>query len=188
MKNLTIILFLMILTLQFISADVISPGQKNIPIDNIITNIADFKDYTFVRVCAFRAENQSIIEINSYEIIGTDGKIKSYYSKPCNENSVYAFKKVDLPLMPLTEEDLLSYINFGKGIKVIDGLKTIEYSTIADSRTFINREYNVSLNSLATNPSIIKTSRSYLIYLYYIIPLLALLIIAFILIKRYKNR
>jgi hypothetical protein len=186
MKNLILLVILVGLVIPFISADVIVPGQKNIPIENVITNIADFPDYTFVLVCGSKTENQSLYGIYSYEIIGPNGEIKPYYSKPCNENSVYAFKGIDFSSKNKTE--LLNYINLGKGIKVLEGIQTTEYSTIADSRTQITQEYTISLNSLATNPSSTKVSRGFLIYLYYMIPSLAILILVYILIRINKNK
>ena len=186
MKNLISLFVLTVLVISFVSADVIAPGQKNIPIKNVITNIGDFPDYTFVRICVFKAENQSINEIVSYEIINTSGIIEPYYNKPCNENSVYAFKDIDLSLLT-DKNELIKNINLGKGIKVIEGIETIEYSTITDSRELILKEYTVSLNAVAKNPSNTKTDRSFLIYLYFLIPVLALLIVVYILIKRTKK-
>jgi len=188
MKSFIYALLLVGLVISFVSADMIGPGQKNIPIENVITNIQNFPDYTFVCVCAFKAQDNSIEDIYSYEVINNDGKIIPYYNRPCNENSVYAFKRVDLPLIPFTEESLLEYINLRKGIKVIEGIETSEYSTITDSRSSIIKEYTISMDSMTTNPSSITTNRNFLMYLYYLIPLLAIGIVIYIIMKRNNKK
>ncbi len=138
-----------------------------------------------MRICAFKTQNDSFENIYSYEVINNDGKIMSYYNRPCNENSVYAFKNIDFSLV--NEDELLENINLGRGIKVIEGIETSEYSTIVDSRSSITKEYVISIGSMTTNPSKIITDRSFLIYFYYLIPIVAIVIVIYILMKRKKK-
>lgn len=173
------------LIFPMVSADVIIPGQSPIDIDNIITNIEDFPDYVFITVGSLMGENH--LGMCPPRLI-ENGEIQGGY-KFC-ELSVYAIKKTDYDPSMINElvelEDYKEYINsYGKLV-----IKNIEhYREEPDTNPIrhITNHYEIDLNKVLEEPNKKEIEKNYLFYLYTIIPIIALLIIIWILIKKYKK-
>jgi len=196
MAKILLFLFVLIFLISLISADVIMPGYKPpTPVENIITNIADFPDYTFVGIY-FSPRHRESNEIFSYVIIGSDGKIPAFGSyghgvMSGGKSIVYAINKQDISLTGNRSEDIIllnTSLNVGKAIKLIENLSFAEYSnSVIDSDKKITREYVVSLESISGKPNKINVERSPLIYFYFAIPIIGIIVLLYVLIKRRKN-
>lgn len=188
-------LFVFVFLISLISADVIMPGYKPpTPVENIITNIADFPDYVFVGVYFFPRDMAS--EIFSYAIIPSDGKIPAFGSyghgvMSGGDSIIYAINKEDISITGNRTEDIMLLnrsLNTGKAIKVIENISFAEYSnSVIDSDKKIIREYVVSLESISGKPNKVDVERSPLMYFYFAIPIIGIIILIYILIKRRKN-
>jgi len=181
MKKIILLVFLLAFAfLPLVSADIIEPGYKYIPIYNYITNINDFPDYAFISTGSLGPDMCPV------KVIDSSGKIESYY-KFCGV-SVYAIKKSELK-----EEDLenLSRENFeaffsNNTIKVIGDLQTSKYIPVSSTENSITNYYIVDLDKLKISPDSKTIGRNWLFYFYIIIPIIALIIIGLIIWKR-KN-
>ncbi len=189
-------LYLLIILIPYISADVIMPGYKPpIPVENIITNIAEFPDYVFVGMY-FSPRYRESLELLSYAIIDSDGRIPSfgYYGHGIMSGGysfIYAIKNEDIKLTGNFSEDIIllnKTLNQSKAIKTIENISFVSYSgSVTYSDKKITNEYVVSLESVSGIPQAVITDRSPLRYVYYAIPLLGMFIFLYILIKRRKN-
>ena len=187
MKNkLFVLSFLCLIILPIISADVIDPGYSPITVNNYITNINDFPAYIFI------SGGNLGIEMCPLEIID-DEQIGSYY-KFCDV-FVYAIPKDKFNNTKIEEinfeketnlEEIKLYFNSIGGKEVITNINTYETKPISNSVKERKNYYTISLSQVKTQPDEIKTSKSNLIYFYILAPIIAILIIIFILIKRKK--
>jgi hypothetical protein len=202
MKNKLLVLFsLCMIILPIVSADVISPGFHGIPVYNNITNIRDFPDYVFV------SGGEIGPEMCPMKIIDNNGMIDPYY-KFCGV-FVYAIPKDKFDVEIINEinnnsmitkeaKDLLLGLS---ATKVIEGIRTYEeVSDVSPIKGKLN-EYIIDINQLKESPDKINetispvkkkpdniiTDKSDLIYVYIIVPIVALLVIILILVKRKKK-
>jgi hypothetical protein len=193
-KKCLMLSLLVISILPAISADIITPGYHGISIVNTITNINDFPDYVFVAY-GKAGDQPCMLGGTQVQIITSDGKIESVY-KMCSV-SVYAIKKSDFNESQLIidvksydkdyenyQKLIFDFLNSPKAKEVIKNIYT--YDEIPDSSTVegISNYYEINLDDTLTAPTDKTVIRNNLFYLYIIIPIIALLIIIAIIIKR----
>jgi len=176
----------------FATADIIEPGYRQVGIDNSITNISDFPDYTFISV-GLSGPGLNMCQV---KVVGADGQISPYY-KFCSI-SVYAIKTNNFDLgkaQGFSEAaDLEAYLSSVSAKKVLSGLEASGGQVpISDpTPSVIQKEYTVDLEKTidagAGQPMPIDAiPPDYSLYLYIGIPLIALLAIAFLIVKRRKK-
>jgi hypothetical protein len=192
MKNKTILFLVaikIILAITIVSADVITPGFHGISIGNYIENIEDFPDYVFVSggwigtgMCPLK-------------FIGEDGEIDSYY-KFCSV-FVYAIPKDNFNETKLQEmntkdnmggEEVKAYFDSIGGKEVIESVNTYSEVPVVSSLKGIKRYYEVSLNEVQESPTKTVRVRSNIVYLYFLVPIIALGIIVWIIIKKKRRK
>jgi hypothetical protein len=182
--------------IPFVSADLITPGHHYIDVNNVITNINNFPDSVFISACPDSGPGIGTCPV---KIIASDGIIPGYY-KFC-QVFVYAIKKSDFNDKDLirdtsnmneTEKEdyslyLDSYLNSSKATKVIS--KVHVSAEVPDSSTEQVRtnQYNISMNITKVAPDNKLTQRDSKAYLYWILPIVALVIILLILFLRRKG-
>jgi len=191
MKNKIIaVIIFVFLVLPVISADPLDVRYKGININNQITNIQDFPDYVFV--VYGKMENMCPIKV-----VKENGEI-GYYYKFCNP-SVYAIPKENFNELNenyilkmqqdyrnFTGEEVLVYITSIGGKEVIKNIQTSTNVPEASTITEINNSYIIDINKVLTKPNNTITPKNNLIYFYILIPLIALILIVFIIYKRRK--
>lgn len=185
MKQIIIPLLIAMMILPLVSADVIIPGYHQMGITNKITNIHDFPDYVFLSVGSLGEIQTSMCPVKIVE----NGNIDSYY-KFCSV-SVYAIKKSDFneqEIMSMNESQAQDYFNSSNVQLVIQDISTSSSVKISSSVKGITNYYNIDLNSVKNTPDKTVTEKSYLTYVYIGVPILALLIVIFILIKRRRKK
>ena len=186
-KQLLIFLFVSLFLITLINADLITPGYKYVPVNNIITNIEDYSNYYFFTVCSEAINGIVLME---------EGNIGSCYK--FSKLSVYAIEKKNFDLNDsdsLVEEIKNSSEPFGvdnllesKGfIKVLDNIPHVDYRTITTTVKSTTNYYTVSLENVTLKPSKTEIERNNLIYAYFIIPIVVLIIILLILVLRNKK-
>ncbi|MEK6933224.1 MAG: hypothetical protein AABW56_05550 [Nanoarchaeota archaeon] len=193
-KELVGVLLLMVMISPLISADLITPGFHSVPLTNQITNINDFPDYVFVSYA--KAGDQACMVGARIQVI-SNGEIEQVY-KMCTV-SVYAIKKVDFNETQLMreiksyEDDYEDYqrfvwdfLNSDKSTEVIVGIITDKTFPVSSTIKSIDNYYTIDFNQVKTKPDKTVTYRNNLIYVYIILPIIALLIILLIIIKRKK--
>lgn len=182
------------LIIPFTVADLVSPGKTPIMINNYITNINDFPDYVFI-ACGKLGENRwegdnitnTLCGVGNCEVIGENGEIPWIY-KFC-KGSVYAVKKEDFnqSLMDRDEETFFNFLNSPKSKEVISNIDSYKEVLFVSPIKEETREYSINLDQLKETPDKITIIKNFLAYVYIIVPIVAILIIAFILIKRKKK-
>jgi hypothetical protein len=187
MKREVTILILFLFILPFISADTIQEGYHGVSIINYITNINDFPDYTFISSGSLGAGMCPL------QVIDETGKIGSYY-KFCSV-SVYAIKKDKLNL-----EEINKINNENSGININDYFTSIEAKEVLkEISTFtqvsdINPEtertnyYSIDLQKVKSSPDNKSIKNNYMIYVYLSASLVALIVIIFLLVKKFKKK
>jgi hypothetical protein len=188
MKNkIFILLLLCLVALPIINADVIMPGYGGIDVNNYITNIDNFPNYVFI------SAGEIGIGMCPIQVIENTGRIGSYY-KFCGV-FVYAIPKENLNETKIEEmnlqenmgdEEIRDYFNSIGGKEVIKNIDTYEEVHKTSPIEGKNYYYEISLNQVKTTPDRIEILKNNSIYLYVIIPIIAVLIIVYILIKRRK--
>jgi hypothetical protein len=192
MKGAIIIILFLMLILPLVSADVMIAGYHSVNINNKIENINQFPNYVFIS--APTEESGPGYSMCPIVVIEDDGVIPDYY-KLC-DISVYAVEKDRIDLqkikdlarrdIEINETEIKSYFDSLNAKEVV---KNIQVSTtVSDTSTVkeINNTYSVDVNKLKITPDNKKITRSYLVYLYIIIPILALIIIILIIYRRRK--
>ena len=190
-------LLLGIMVFPLVSADLIVPGYSPIIINNKITNIENYPDYVFVTsidgddfgpgygMCPIR-------------LVADDGTISSHYYKFCSV-SVYAIKKSDIDLdkfnndaiemedLELDQEGMQEFFNSLNPIEVISDIEHYKTAPITSTVDVENNHYEISLDNTKKVPDNQDIQRNYLIYFYIIIPIIAIIILTIILIKKYRK-
>lgn len=206
MKKIIFILGILFLVLPFVSADVIIEGYHSIDINNRITNINDFPNYTFISGPDEEAEPG--LSMCKIKIIKEEGLIEIYY-KFCSisvyaiENSKLDYEVLNKLMNPgnyaeystINENGRVSDINYSKveedykkflidsdAIKILSGITTSKTVSDTNSIEEINNSYIIDANLLVSNNQ--TTEKNNLIYFYIGIPILALIIILVIILKR----
>lgn len=183
-----LVVLLFFLVLPFIGADVITPGFHGISINNYITNIADFPDYSFV------SSGDISPSMCPIQIIGADGKIGQYY-KFCNV-FVYAIPKNKLNMSKINEingdgmttVEMEAYFESVSGKKVLENIGT---STQVPDISTVQEEvknYSIDINLLKATPDNNLIIRDKLIYLYIFLPIVAIAVFVAILAFRKKRK
>ena len=177
--------------MPMISADIITPGFHGISVNNYITNVDDFPDYVFVSAPG-KGSGPGLGNCE-VKIIGEDKNVGDYY-KHCLR-SIYSIPKEKF------DANLISQINYDENrnytameekwnsMEKTEVIKNIDtYQEVPDSSTInvINNYYTIDLDSLKTEPDNKVIDRNNLIYIYILAPLIVLIIIAIILLKRRK--
>jgi hypothetical protein len=201
MKTLSLlILLLAVFVIPFVSADVIEPGQRVITITNVIENINDFPDHIFFQVGYL---NPSMCPP---KVISTDGVVPGGY-KFCgfsvfavnishfDENFIADIEneftrlneQARMSQTPINVENELKAYLASKGAKeVISEIhiqKTVSKSSAEQSYT---EYYTVDLGT-TVQPKEKPVKDDSLIYLYVILPILALIVIIFFIVKSRKK-
>lgn len=165
--------------LPMVGADTIEPGYKQVSINNKITNINEFADFVFIAY-------GDIPSMCPPQMIESDGEIGQFY-KFCGV-SVYAVKKSEFDSLILANDNdtlVEEYFNSSIAVKVISGIST-STSILEGSAEKFDNVYTIDMNNLKTKPDNQIIKRNYLFYVYIILPVLALLIIIFVLVRRRK--
>lgn len=185
MKKETIffVLFFFLLFLPLINADSIPPGYTPISVRNYIANLADFPDFVFLSGGGIN------FQMCPLEVIQEERGIGHYY-KFCSL-SVYAIPKENFNLEKMEEiNSNYSQIMGEEYIKSINGKKIIEHIKVDEAVpiTSTKREeinyYSIDLDKLKSSPDKVVVKRNYLVYFYFLIPLIAIIAIFLIIRKR----
>ncbi|MDO8517324.1 MAG: hypothetical protein Q7S33_04315 [Nanoarchaeota archaeon] len=209
MEKTALLMFVFILiAIPLVNADVIMPGTHAVTINNQITNINDFPDYAFVSICKLGSYSQ-------VKIVGSDGKIESYY-KFCDvsvyaipkskfkgvEDMEYNFNKIVNESIYISGGDEIrenfndtyynektqEYFNSLSAKKVISGISSQKTLSDSDPTKEITEYYTIELNKNINQPNLITSiKQNYFIYLYVLVPVISLIIIIYIILKR-KNK
>jgi len=181
-------LILVLLILPLVSADIIIPGTKTIPIINQISNINDFPDYVFI---SGSAEGPGL-RMCDLKVIESDGLIPFYY-KLCYI-SVYAVAESDFDQALI--DQIKSQYNYTlvlelfeaiPKIEVIKNIRTSKEALESSTIQKINNFYDIDLEQVKTEPDRTNIEKSYLkLLLYLLISLVAIILIIVILIRRKK--
>ena len=197
-------LVLFVIASTFASADLIVSGYHPIPVNNTITNIADFPDYVFVSVGTLGAIYGGNCRV---ELVSANGDISSDYYKFC-QVSVYAINKTNFnstnlirEVSPLSVNEtslnnynkfLEAYFSSNKATKVITNI--IHYDEVEDSSTekSVGYEYTIELGKTLSAPTntiieIDQNKKTYNTYIYLAVAVLALVIISAILFLRHRK-
>jgi len=185
-KMITILLIVLVL-LPMVRADlIVVDGKKDLSVRNVIANIDDFPDYKFVSF--------STGPISRFRVIGNDGVISAPY-KFSKVEAVYAIKQEDFNQTFFDEtqresSEVIEYvINQTKKEEYLDsvGLKVIGNVehwggriSLLSTKDYIEHRYVVEFGQVKTQPDDIMTRRNNLVYFYSITPLIALLIIIYL--------
>ena len=147
-KFLFIVVFISLLILPLVSADIITPGFHSIDIENRITNLQDYPNYVFVSA-------GSISTMCPIKVISQEGLIEPYY-KLCSI-SVYAIEKEKF------DENILNATEIPENAKVvITGIQTLKSVSSYSSETLVNNIYTVDLNAIKDKPDNTITESNYL--------------------------
>ena len=185
MKNISLYgLLILIFLINFANADLIEPGYTYLGTTNIIDNIQDFPDYTFLSICNPPMPRVSIIPENG---ILPDSCYK--YSAL----SAYAIKTEEFNISELNELDLCKrsincfedYFNQSKFIQVIPPMQHMLYVPITDVRKEIINHFNISIEDASKMSKKTKTEYDWILLITYI---LLSLIALFFIIRIIKNR
>lgn len=188
----SLIFLLTLLIVPLAKADLITPGMKSIGINNIITNVDDFSDYYLISTCHIMGEPQ---------IIPESGLIPPYY-KLCSIE-IYAVEKdkfnliitqtedsnkevIDLTLNNLSQKSFNNYLLSIGAIKLAENIRTYSETLITSPTNEITNYYTLILDKVKSSPDEKVKSRSDLIYIYIIIPIIALVTILIIFLNRKK--
>lgn len=186
-KKIIYALLFLLLIISFTSADTISPGYRGISINNYIANINDYPNYIFVSGGGIGTGMCPL------KIINSDGKIDSYY-KFCNV-FVYAIPKDNINISKIDEmnleeglelEEIKSYLYSIGGKEVLNNLGTYKQIPITSPLEEENNYFNVSLSQVKIEPDKTENPKNNLIYFYILIPIIALIIIMLIIVRKRK--
>jgi hypothetical protein len=128
MKKRFVVATFILFMLPFILADIAPlPGEKDIPINNQITNIGEFPNYIFFAT----ADNENPgpgFRMCPLEIVSSNGSVIYNYYKLCSI-SIYAVLKTDMTeskLKEMNETELRDLVNSTNVVKVLSKLKFSE--------------------------------------------------------------
>jgi hypothetical protein len=197
MKNVLFAAGLVLLFIMpFASADLIAPGFKSIPVTNKIANINNYPDYVFISTGSL-GNKDIAYQMCPVEIIGEDGLIPGYY-KFCGV-SVYAVKKSDFNSSffmnsrsfdesqgEAYENSVKEFLASEKAIKVLDKVVVHKEVSVASTQKEINYRHTISLNPIKKPISEKNIVRNNLFYVYIAAPIVALIAIILIVLKRKK--
>ncbi|AUB56187.1 hypothetical protein [Methanobacterium subterraneum] len=205
-KSVQILILLLILlsTMGISSADVINPGEKNVPFSYQISNIQDYPDYVFI---LHGTPNPSIEVLNSSEFSFYKLSTCSIYAVPrkvyndvqmnqMDENQVDEFIKNDsrVARSSLKLEGTYGNVNEANPLEtalIILNIKSIQGNNLDIQNEKIIYGYNNGLKvekpfqSQNQTPEPTSPGPSWDYYIYFIVlPIIALGIIVFIIIRR----
>lgn len=191
-KNLVAGIFILMIILPFVNADVITPGYSPIQINNKITNIADYPDYNFI-VVSKGPMGGVLIYDGEINYVGEDGIINTPYYK-FSQVSVYAIKKSKFNEEEIKEFDdyhlenyssnLENYFNSIDAKEVISNIDHYKEKHISDPARVENNFYTIDLTQTKTEPNNTTVEKNFMTYFYIGIPLICLIILIIIFIKR----
>lgn len=205
-KSVQILILLLILlsTMGISSADVINPGEKNVPFSYQISNIQDYPDYVFI---LHGTPNPSIEVLNSSEFSFYKLSTCSIYAVPRNvynevqidqmdETQMSEFLKNDsrVARSSLKLEGTYGNVNEANPLEtalIILNIKSIQGNNLDIQKEKIIYGYNNGLKvekpfqSQNQTPEPTSPGPSWDYYIYFIVlPIIALGIIVFIIIRR----
>lgn len=199
-----VFLFILLSLMGTSSADVIDPGEKNVPYSYKISNIQDFPDYVFI---LHGIPNPSIELLNSSEFSFYKLSTCSIYAVPrnlynqmqidqMNESQVSEFLNNDSRVARSSLKLDGTYGNVNQANPLDNALIILNIKSITGNNLNIHKEkiiygynngQNVEKPYLSQNqtpePTFPGTSWDYYIY-YMLLPLIALGVIIFIIIRR----
>lgn len=199
-----VFLFILLSLMGTSSADVIDPGEKNVPYSYKISNIQDFPDYVFI---LHGIPNPSIELLNSSEFSFYKLSTCSIYAVPrnlynqmqidqMNESQVSEFLNNDSRVARSSLKLDGAYGNVNQANPLDNALIILNIKSITGNNLNIHKEkiiygykngQNVEKPYLSQNqtpePTFPGTSWDYYIY-YMLLPLIALGVIIFIIIRR----
>ncbi|MFA6023186.1 MAG: hypothetical protein WC781_03800 [Candidatus Pacearchaeota archaeon] len=188
MKQIICLLVLALLIIPLANADTIDPGTKPIQVNNIITNINDFPDYTFISISYMPG-------MCPLSIIESDGKIPPVY-KFCG-TSIYAIENSKFNqeiILSLYNENITNittpydYLSSIGAKKVIQDIRFYESALISSPVIGINNYYTIkNLNQTLSKPDIVKKSYNLWLYIYILIPIITIIAITIVIIKKRRK-
>ncbi|MCC7560340.1 MAG: hypothetical protein KO318_07945 [Methanobacterium sp.] len=199
-----ILLLILLSTMGISSADVINPGEKNVPFSYQISNIQDYPDYVFI---LHGTPNPSIEVLNSSEFSFYKLSTCSIYAVPRNvynevqidqmdETQMSEFLKNDsrVARSSLKLEGTYGNVNEANPLEtalIILNIKSIQGNNLDIQKEKIIYGYNNGLKvekpfqSQNQTPEPTSPGPSWDYYIYFIVlPIIALGIIVFIIIRR----
>lgn len=188
MYNLISGFLLIVILLNFVSADIITPGYEPIAITNKIVNLDEFPNYVFVSGPFLDEENGklSMGSMCEFRLVDEEGYISGEYYKFC-PISVYAIEKDKFDeelLFNSIDSDKVEIYLRENAIRVIKYVDHYTQVPIESTQKEVNNEYKIDLNKLIETPTNVKIERNSLIYFYILVPIIVLFIVLFVLYKR----
>lgn len=184
MKTWILALILCVGILGFVSADVPSPNDdlyKTVYITNNITNMNNFSDYVFVSLGDFGPCKPTMV--GSDGIVPRAGGYRSY----CTSVQVYAVKKTDYTNASLKSNEAFDeLINSSKAVLVLDNVVTEKSVLKTSTENSISKEYQINLSQVQKVPNNVIVDKNYMIYVYILIPVIALIIVLAVIFLRKK--
>lgn len=198
-----------LIVLQFTSADVIQPGQKIVPVINVITNMNNFTNYTLISVC-------NLGRLSQPKLVADDGTVSSDYYKFCSVE-IWAIRddKLNFNLSDYDRPEnnsLFQKLSDAGAAILAKGLRTAQTLSESDPTDNITKYYslddypvrlisgwfpdrvpvNESVNTenespINIVPDKVERNMSPYAYLYIIIPIVAIIVILLVIFFRKKN-
>ncbi|MFH1332053.1 MAG: hypothetical protein ABIH63_02090 [archaeon] len=201
MKNLVLSAVVGLFLVSFVCADAIEPGERVITITNVITNMDDYPDYTFFQVgylgpnmCPAQVIGSDSVVPGGYKFCGLsvfavkNSEFDDYYLSEVDQAFEDIYVKARNSDTPVNvQEELDSYLSSTGAKKVISGVRIQKVVPESSTEQSYTEYYTVDLTAVREQPSDVVVERNYLIYLYVVVPLVALLIILFLVINKKRK-
>ena len=200
MKRTGVFIISLCVFLCTLSADVIPPGSKAIPVTSRIGNILDFPDHIFFSAQTGLEDKGMSLSMCPVYLVAKDGTINRGYYKLCGL-SVYAVEreKIDLSQfdaagkfkaeemgwdLPQTSE----YLRSLEPVEVIRGIDISLTVPVTSAKKMEEHTYTVELGVVKEQPDKIRSEKSSLTILYYILPIPALFLVGFLTYRRFRRK
>jgi len=189
MKRFAFIVLFLILVLPIISADVITPGIKSIPVLNYIENIDDFPNYEFVSWGGIMC---NIDFIKRGDPAGGGYKFCSgvVYAFPKGNANITEIRLIDSSRKTLEEKNITleEYLDSKGAIRVLKNLNNNMGAPESSALKAKVNYYKIDLDSVEETPYKVRYKFEYSYLIFYILTsLIALIIIMIILMRRRKE-
>ncbi len=198
MKNIIVSVIAGLFLVSFVCADAILPGQRIISITNVITNMDDYPDYTFFQVgylspsmCPTQAITSEGVVPGGYKHcdFSVFAVPKSEFGDSFTSDVEKAFEDINVRARNsqtpvIVQEELDSYLVSRGAKKVISGIHLSKMVPEESPEQSYTEYYTVDLSSVQEKPRNTEIINNYLTYLYVGIPIVALIVIVLLLLKK----
>lgn len=185
MKKIILALLLACLILPFVKADLITPGFTRISISNQVTNINNLPDYVFIASC--NNYGAKILKGNDRIVAGCPYQL--YLSVYAIEKSKFNETKFNGLFSERVEGIELQREGYFESVsakEVIKNVRVTKQVPITSTQKSITNYYTIDLSEVKEKPDKVVIERTPLIYVYIILPIIALIIILLIIFLRRK--